>query len=357
MNLTETKAAMRLGRGESVHENSLLPAMMLLWMMMCCSLGIGQPALARQDESAAAAKDAAPTTQPAQEKLDPRSQAVWSRYWQKAAANYIKFNGEYLCIRGYNERYPSSKGVTVNDLLRRDKGYVMRLRTRRGNTAEQRVSLSRAEAEALAMVLPELAVGNYGFIHSVEVERILGPTSMIVRSIWLVDAQAVYRARDDDRSRLMADYDGSSASQLVDELYQNRIRLVDAQQQAVFSKELVLEGFPTDQLASGMRWRGPGEGGLQIAILAVRDIQGNGQTGRGHRRMLVAAPVGRLRTGLNREEFDQLLAQRKMTHKDLVAVIDDASRGVLRDVEKSMIDAIEAKAPAQQQPDEPDAAQ
>lgn len=292
------------------------------------------PVMADDDKASDALKD-----------LSPRAQAIWNRHWPIAARNYIVFNDEYLCVRGYSDRYPSSKGMTVSDLLRRDKGYVMRLRNRRGMTSEQRIMLSRAEAEAMAMALPQMAVGHYGFIHSVEVERILGPDAMVVRNLWLIDAQALNRARDDDRQRLTNDFDWNIASQIADELYQNRTRLADIQQQAVFNREFVLRGFSTDSLASGMRWSGPGGAGLQIALLTVQDVEDNWSPDRGVRRMLVAIPGQRLRNGLNRDQFLELLARRKLTPQAIVEVVEEANRSVVRDVEKSMVDAIEAAGP------------
>lgn len=322
---------------------------LLMALALCLTLLPTQILLAGDDE--AAKNQETPEVKKTQE-LSPRGKAMWNRHWSIAAKSYIVFNNEYLCIRGYNERYPSSRSVTVTDLLRRDKGYTMRLRTRRGTTVDQRVTLSRAEAEAQAMALPEMAVGQYGFIHSVLVERILSPDAMIVRDVWLVDAQALHRARDDDRNRFSQDYDYSVASQLADEVYLNRLRLANTQQQAVFSREFVLQGFPTESLASGMRWSGPRDGGLQIALLTVRDVDDNMSPEKGRRRMLVAAPVGRLRNGLNSEQFMDLLKQRGMTPNELVDVIDEANRSIVRDIEKSMVDAIESKATPVEPPDD-----
>jgi hypothetical protein len=90
------------------------------------------------------------------EGFDARSQTLWNRNWQQAAKNYILFNGEFVCIRGFNERYPSSRGVRVADLLSRDKGKIVRVRNRRGFSVEYRVVLPRPEAEAQAMALPDM---------------------------------------------------------------------------------------------------------------------------------------------------------------------------------------------------------
>lgn len=310
-------------------------------LVVCLLLGVTAPAQAQNDVNDVT-------------KLDARGQAMWNRHWQIAARCYIIFDDDYRCIRGYNERYPSSRGMTVSDLLRKDKGYVMRLRTWRGTTVEQRINLSRAEAEAQAMALPEMAVGHYGYIHSVEVERILSPDAMIVRNVWLVDSQALYRSRDDDRDKLAREYDHGVASQLADEIYQHRVRLANLQEQAVFKREFVLQGFSTNRLASGMRWTGPRDGGLQIALLSVRDIEDNWSPNQGRRRMLVAAPVAHLRSGLNQEEFLALLKKRGMTPRNLVDVIEEANRSVVRDVEKNMVDAIEAKASPVAPPDDND---
>jgi hypothetical protein len=278
------------------------------------------------------------------EGFDARSQALWNRNWQLAAKNYILFNGEFVCIRGFNERYPSSRGVRVADLMSRDKGKIVRVRNRRGFTVEYRVVLSRPEAEAQAMALPEMAVGQYGYIHSVEVERILSPDAMVVRNVWLIDPQAVKRSQDDERSRLNQEYDWRVANELAEALFVHRNNLQNIQQQAVFSREFVLRGYPTDSLSSGMRWSGPREGELQIALLTVQDIDDNWSADRGKRRMLVAIPVNRLRNGLNHEQFLALLTQRQIKPQDLITVIQDANRSVMRDIEKSLVDAIEARA-------------
>jgi hypothetical protein len=176
------------------------------------------------------------------------------------------------------------------------------------------------------------------------VERILGPDAMVVRNIWLIDPQAVRRAQDDERSRLNQEYDWRIANELADALYVHRNNLLTLQQQPVFSREFVLRGYPTDSLSSGMRWSGPREGELQIALLTVQDVDDNWSADRGRRRMLVAIPVNRLRTGLNHEQFLALLTQRQIKPQELITVIQEANRSVTRDIARSLVDAIEARA-------------
>ena len=52
------------------------------------------------------------------------------------------------------------------------------------------------------VVLPRPQPGHYGVLHSVEIERILGPDQILVGGLWLLDARAMKRERDAELQRV-----------------------------------------------------------------------------------------------------------------------------------------------------------
>ncbi len=272
------------------------------------------------------------------EALDPKARSYWRRYWQTVASGYVRFDDQFLCIRGYNPRYPNSRGVTVDDVLKQAGRTEIEAKSWQG-TMRMTVSMPQEEAQLQAMALPDLTVGQYGWIYSLRVERVLGPQDMVVRELRLLDCDEVRRAREDQHKDLREKKGWELASKVVDYMYTLRDR--ECRGQSAFSEQnqlLRAQGFSTEGLATGSIWRGPRGRGVQVAIIGVTDTPGIGRT-------LILVPVEQLERGLDEDQFIQLLKERGLTIKAMADLIESQvrSRGS-SNLRSTMIDVLEEAA-------------
>lgn len=131
---------------------------------------------------------------------DPPTHALWQHHYRRYKNLSLRLEGGYVGCPTYSQRYPSSAGLTVNEAatsLTRDvtvgDGALMRILT---------LKQPRAEAEAMARPIPNLEVGEYCHVLSVEIERIVGDDPMVVSRLHLINADALNRSYRSDRDRL-----------------------------------------------------------------------------------------------------------------------------------------------------------
>jgi len=281
--------------------------------------------------------------------LSPISRSYWRRYWKTFASNYVQFGEDVLCIRGYNPKYPSSRGKTVKDVLRANRsGYTAKARGYRGAERTERVNMPAADAQVEAMVLPELSIGQYGWIYSVRIERVLGDDDMVVRDVRRINCDDYRRDRDNDRSELSRRYNNwKLAGELTDYMYKNRDALC-RDEWSGRSTYLRLQGFDTSGLTSGMTWRGKKDGGIHLAILGL--ITADSDKGRRYhewsdgRRLLVAVPTSRLKEGLTEKQFRDLIQKRGFTLQSFIDLVEKERRSSSSNYKDKVLDALEAAA-------------
>lgn len=252
----------------------------------------------------------------AAEGLDARTYELWERHWRVFAQRCAEFEGEYICCPTYDRRYPSSAGITVRQA---EAELSEKVKVRAGGMVRTRtVKMPIGEARAMAQPIPGLTVGQYGYLASVEVEEVLGPKSMHVSDVYLIDPVSLRSDYKDDRAKARRADNPDAAADILEHMYSQRIALVERQKLKAHRKaELRLDGFPTRGLTEGQRWEGPRGEGIQILIVR-QEVYGNE---RRPRQRLVVVAVDQIKWGLDEDTFIKLLATRGLDPVKFVALV------------------------------------
>lgn len=248
--------------------------------------------------------------------MDADTYRLWERHWRDYAQHCAKFEGEYLCCPNYNRRYPSSAGLTLrearNELSQKVKVHNANM------VSTKTINMPLEEAEAMANPIPRLAPGLYGYIASAEVEKVLGPTSAVIKDVQLIDTRELALAYKADLVRARQAGDRDAAKDLVDQRYARRMDLAERQKKKSFKQAQVrLEGLPTRGLSEDQRWDGPRHDGLHILIVGSE----YDTSGRRPEKRLVAVAVDQVKWGLDEADFVALLKARDLTPENFVALV------------------------------------
>jgi hypothetical protein len=295
---------------------------------------------------------------PAAKMSDSHIERVWHTHWGKYARRFVPFEDDLVACPTYEQLYPSSAGVTAAEVKRHtarkrvtNYGPVMHM------IYDRKVTISDPEAQAVAMPLPAMAVGEYGYIQSAEIVEILGPKEMLVRDIWLVDPGYLRRLRDDIRR----------GTGRIDDSDQFRFRddLIERQKDRTFQKVVRMVGWDTKDLAPKMRWLGPGKGGEGIQIAIVNE-EPEGDTSRrsrfsrrATRTRMVAIPAERFAEPLLSEQaFLEMLEGRGFTKRSFASLVltrkrenpEEADAQIVRDIEAKRLKTEDAQDDAPKEP-------
>lgn len=270
-----------------------------------------------------------------------RLRRVWDRYWPQFAARYVRVGERYYAFPGFDAKYASSAHLT-SEAFQAEHLTTVRYRSRRTSYVRQ-VAPPPDDAQLAAAVLPLFEVGHYGVIHSCEVGRVLGPEQMIVRHIWLVDASAVQHERERERQRVhrATRWHHQATERIVNIRFRARNRLMRMQRNASERVRMHLIGYPTKDLAEGVRWSGPDKRGVHVAIVGISDIEIDEQV----RHILMAVPAARLKQRLSELEFRRAAADRGFTIERFADLVLTARRSDLKRFEQHVLATLEGKAP------------
>lgn len=323
-----------------------------------------------------------PATQPA--KPERRSD-LFRKYAQIVGRHYAPYEDDFICVPNYDPRYPSSRGITLAEA----QGKLTRTVERKNGIVVQSTAIKpdRAEAEALAMPLPRLAVGEYGWVRGGTVDRVLGPADMILKNIELIDRDALARAKErakdradnhdddgDDRDRTSS-YDeaeryrdeilggdssgprttrrtsggnsGSSAED-IERRFRHRDALATLQGQSEFRLRVRLRGYATARVVEGGEWiGGDKQQGVQLAIIRTvpdpKIVAGTGRRAAAPKRIFEAIPLSALKLGLTEEQFAGLLRARGYEEKAFLEMAQAEVRKSVKDGPGKIVEALEAR--------------
>ena len=293
----------------------------------------GKPAKASPATPSKPADSKPSSTRPAEEKptsakagdVSP-GRAMFDTLWKEYATRYVKRDDGYFAVPGYDASFPSSRGVTVEQVLDKHKGTETIERGGYALPMRKVTLIQRAEAEAVAMALPWVAPGQYGYVRSVYIEKILGPDQMLVRDIELVDA-AELKKEVELRKKSVTD---SAEQNAIDRAYAERTKLADRQKESAFRSPILLSGIPTENLTEKSRWLGPNVGsgkvGIQLAVIrAVTELKAQG-TSKAYkvplRKFYEAVPAEKLKEGITKEEFEEMLTQRGLSVQAFIEMVE-----------------------------------
>ncbi|MEZ6191517.1 MAG: hypothetical protein R3C45_09535 [Phycisphaerales bacterium] len=271
-----------------------------------------------------------PSVVPAAEGLDAQTQQLWERHWRVYAQKCAEFEGGFICCPAYDRRYPSSAGMTVRQA---EAELAEKVKVRKANLVYTKtVKMPVGEAEAMANPIPKLAIGEYGFLASVEVVEVLGPTSVMVKDVALIDTAKLNRDYRADRELARQADDSDVADELLEHIYEQRYALVEKQKQKAYQRAVMrIDGYMAQGLTEGERWEGPKGEGIQVMIVSREDY---GNERRPKQRLVAVSPE-KLKLGLDEAGFIRFLQSRGLEPASFVKrVMDTMAENRPDDAEK-----------------------
>lgn len=314
----------------------------------------------KAEESKAA--DAEPELTLEERREQARIDKLWSINWRDFARYYIEHEGKYICVPGYAKSLPSSKGQTTRDYIK-ESVWLQEYTDERGDEQKRKLVKPDEEADAAVRALPEVAPGQYGYIHSGLIESIEDDKSLSLKEVWLVDSDAVEEAkaermeevfkslaediekalRDGWRKEKRNRGDGilrrrAAEKDAVDWAFKDREDAARRQRDRAFSRTTwKVVGYRTDNLTADARWPAgaAADRGLQLVIVAVED------------RTITAVPAATIGNGLKEYDFFKMLLDRGVNKAQFVEMLTEARRTSRDDYVQIVLAQLEGDTPVQ----------
>lgn len=180
--------------------------------------------------------------------LTSSQRRVFQNYTRLYCKQFFRFDDDrFVLLPNYERARENSNGKTEGQ-VKEDMTVVKRER-RRTALGVQMVDVKypppNAEVIISARVIPAIDVGHYGFVNSVVVKEVVGPTEMIVTRIELIPISEV----------------GSSNNAM-------REAAAERQKEYAYTTYRML-GFSTKDLKAGDKYYGPRKKGLQVAVMST----------------------------------------------------------------------------------------
>ncbi|XAL99917.1 hypothetical protein OT109_00750 [Phycisphaeraceae bacterium D3-23] len=308
-----------------------------LWAVTAGALLAAGPVAAQPDDGAADTRSAELERQREEARID----RLWNRAWREFAPYYLEHDGTFICVPGYDRRLPSSTGMTIDD-YQEQSAWEQEYTDERGRDRTRTLVKPDAEAHAAVAILPAIEVGQYGYIHSGNIDQIEDDQTLVLNRVWFLDAEAakaemqamkedVVRGavedigdaiRDRGRNERRNRGDGiaqrrGAENDAIDWAYEDRTAAALRHMDREFVRyrwEIV--GYRTDRLEEDARWPAgrAAEEGLQLVIVAVEG------------RNITAVPAETIGRGISEVQFLDLLAQRDLTKAQFVELLTEAKR-------------------------------
>lgn len=349
-------------------------------------LAPGKPDYAPKRELAPGKPDAAAKP----ESRDTPSPTALIGVYRLIKNRYIPFGDDYAPLRSFDASKPSSRGATVDDLIK-SSAKTVREQLTKNMVRERTVQLTAVEAAALAYPLPNLAPGNYGYVLGGTVQKVIDKDTVILSDIQLINEEELRRLKEDtereaqrrernNKDRANDTYD--SDRRASDKGFEQRTRLADLQREGTFRVRVRLHGFSTESAVEKSRWNGPPRSNvksvptaepagpnnsqLHIAIVGVGEEddkkpaqanapakqasgpptvgQSNKTTGkRSGKRVYEAVPVEYFVKGITEDEFKDLLVKRGISQQEFLELAQKEIRRNPDEAPDRIVDAIERK--------------
>ncbi len=250
---------------------------------------------------------------------------AWQRHWKNYARRCIKLRDAYYTCATYEPQFPSSRGITTVGLRQKTSREVTE-RKGLNLTVKRNLVKPNEEIDLGAKALPEMAIGQYGFIHSAEVLDILGPDEMVIAGVRLVDPREVQAQREREREKLLKqNVNRADLSVIIDWQFEFRDEYLRKQSDRSFRVPIKLRGYSTLGLAKGDRWNGK-DGPPQIAIVGEEVGEAKSKLRR-PTSILLAVPADSFMRGIGDEkEFIAMLESRGFTKTTFTQLLIDEKK-------------------------------
>ena len=302
-------------------------------------------------------------------------------HWRAIATHYAQVGENFYCSPQYDLKYLNS---TRTDLDAWQKANATTERRVAGSLVREVANTPpREEALVAAALLPGMAPGQYGHIHSASVVEVVSSTEMVVTDIWLVDAQEVANQKKDDQltgdrmfriaveesnrieqqMRNQSNTSGTNSNsrprntkpaitmdQINKELearYRQRTKAVDTQTKWK-GQRVRLMGFPTLGMQPGQRWNF--RGGMGPQLVFIIDPAAQFQPKASARTLAASRAVNPTLMAVNGELFRQpwkedrfakLLAERDLDGPQFVTMVREQFKAAPSDAHAGIIGQLE----------------
>lgn len=268
---------------------------------------------------------------------EARIERLWNLNWRAFTPSFLEHDGEFVCVPGYDRRNPSSVGQSLSD-YRSESAWTQEYEDERGKEVSRKLTKPEEEAFAAVALIPEVKVGQYGYIHSGEIDEIIDDKTVELEDIWLVDASAVREEKRELKEELWGEViedirdaiEGRKKNRrgkirdrreiendAIDWGFEVREEAAGRQRESVFSNYTwVVQGFATGKLKEDARWPSENakEPGLQLIVVKVED------------RTVTAVPAATLRKGITELQFIDYLQSRDINKAQFVEIVTNAKR-------------------------------
>lgn len=308
----------------------------------------------------AQAEEAEPSIEDRRE--EARIERLWNLNWRAIAPYFIEHDGDYICVQGYDRSSPSSAGKSISD-YRRESVWTQTYKDERGKEQSRKLTKPDEEAFAAVALIPEVAVGQYGYIHSGQISKIVDDATVELEDIWLVDAEAVREEKAELKKELWGEFlkDVEDAirdrgrgrrggkhdlrireNEALDWGFEVREEAIDRQRGSVFDRYTwVVKGYATASLKEDARWPSENakEPGLQLIIVEIND------------RTVTAVPAASLKKGITELQFIDYLQTREINKAAFVEAVTQAKREYRNDYVAHVLAEITGTSPPAQPED------
>jgi len=282
---------------------------------------------------------------------DREVEALWTRHWREFAAHYVAFDGGFVQFPAMERGAANSSGIDARE-YEKTNTHEMTYDDERGREKTQVLRKPKAETAAATRVLPALEPGAFGEVHSGKVAAVVDDATVRLTEVWLIDPDAVAEDREADREALRKEFWGDVEESIrrgwggrsriadktfelrdaVDWRFEQRDKVLELQRRNA-GITLVLHGFKTSPMAQSQRW--PSRGGVGIAVVRTQAREGFAGP------EVHAIPLATARKGASETEFAAMLADRGLSRRDFVTLVQEARKINLRDYKPLVLPAIE----------------
>lgn len=277
----------------------------------------------------------------------PIPDAIYSSFnanWRKYAVFASEIEGGFVVIPKYDRRLESSRRISTAQAMEHLK---VEKEVRQGNLVRKRSKFpDREDAEAYSKALPNLSVGSYGWLASVEVVEVIDRKQMIVKEVWLINTPKLRAEYEKAKARSARENNGEPNMDLLRFNYAERIKLTKQQEDrdAGFEREFRLVGFDTRGLRVGERWKGLNDEGFQVAVAMWEQPEPKEDEGRRRRkpepRLVLTEVETIMRKTLDEQGFKSLLASREMTVAAFVDLLRTVRERDRRNADERIFNAL-----------------
>ena len=136
-----------------------------------------------------------------QRREEARVERLWNLNWRAFSPHFLEHDGEFIYVPGYDRSKPSSAGQSLSE-YRSKSVWNQEYEDEHGKDQSRKLTKPEEEAFAAVALIPEVAVGQYGYIHSGQIDEIIDSKTVALEDIWLLDADATRKERREMKEEL-----------------------------------------------------------------------------------------------------------------------------------------------------------